>query len=72
MTAFDYIVVGGGTAGCVLAALLSEDLGGARRTRAAEREVILPAGTVGSLRLLLLSGSGPRKHLRDLAKVGAG
>jgi choline dehydrogenase-like flavoprotein len=32
----------------------------------ARREVILAAGTIGSPRLLMLSGVGPPKHLRDI------
>lgn len=29
-------------------------------------EIILSAGTIGTTKLLLLSGVGPRKHLQDL------
>ena len=35
----------------------------------ARKEVIVSAGTVGSAKLLLLSGVGPRNHLREM-KVG--
>lgn len=40
--------------------------GGRDRTVKARKEVIVSAGTVGSAKLLLLSGVGPAKHLRDL------
>ena len=36
------------------------------RTVGARKEVILAAGTIGSAKLLLLSGVGPRKHLSDV------
>ena len=32
----------------------------------ARKEVILAAGTIGSAKLLLLSGVGPRNHLREV------
>jgi len=32
----------------------------------ATTEVILSAGTIGTTKLLLLSGVGPRKHLQDM------
>ena len=35
----------------------------------ARKEIIVSAGTVGSAKLLLLSGVGPRNHLREM-KVG--
>ena len=38
--------------------------GGSRSLRA-QREVILPAGAIGSPRLLLLSGIGPADHLKS-------
>ena len=44
--------------------------GGKERTMKAKKEVILCAGTVGSAKLLLLSGVGPRNHLLKM-KVGS-
>ena len=35
----------------------------------ARKEIIVSAGTIGSAKLLLLSGVGPRNHLREM-KVG--
>lgn len=37
-----------------------------KRSVRAKREVILSAGTIGSVQLLLLSGVGPRDHLREM------
>ena len=39
---------------------------GAQKVIRAKKEVILSAGTVGSAKLLLLSGVGPRQHLAGL------
>ncbi len=39
---------------------------GKDQTVRARKEVILSAGTVGSTKLLLLSGVGPRNHLQSL------
>lgn len=42
------------------------DAPGTRVTVRSRRDVVLTAGTFGSAQLLLLSGVGPREHLRSL------
>lgn len=32
----------------------------------AKKEIVLSAGTVGSAKLLMLSGVGPRAHLKEM------
>lgn len=39
---------------------------GLKKTVNARKEVILAAGAIGSAQILLLSGVGPKKHLKDL------
>jgi choline dehydrogenase len=52
------------TAGCCTGVEYS--VGGETFTAACQREVVLAAGTVGTPQLLMLSGIGPRAHLREL------
>ena len=41
---------------------------GRRHVVRARREVVVSAGVVGSPKLLLLSGIGPRQHLSDMGE----
>lgn len=45
-------------------------LKGEQKIVKANTEIILAAGTVGTTKLLLLSGVGPRKHLESLKVFG--
>lgn len=40
--------------------------GGQEKVVLANKEIILTAGTVGTTKLLLLSGIGPRAHLQEM------
>lgn len=40
--------------------------GGVKRYAKARKEVIVSAGTIDSAKLLMLSGIGPKKHLKSV------